>query len=196
MNEQEERVALWERLDAWGQSCGLLCNTAGSWSLHSVTPPCRVSGECGVCPKFSSSPGRPTGANHRAPLLQLRSPTRRRPICLGRVTHLGSPLPNSPPCPACPAGSASPPPPHLPPISHLVPPRLSRATPSGIFPPWGGKCAGQSSGDGGRGAPPRARARPRPSLSVTQPRGCRGTQVRGASESRGSRWVLGDRTLP
>lgn len=43
------------------------------------------------------------------------------------------------------------------------------------FPPRGRDAAGQTSGAEGRGALPRAPARPRPSDPVTQPRGCRGT---------------------
>lgn len=67
------------------------------------------------------------------------------------------------------------------PVFHLTPPLISGRSLSGDFHPGVGGAAGQRSGDGGRGAPPRARVRPRPGRPVTQPRRLSRNQARGAA---------------
>lgn len=163
-------VALCERPNARGQSGGPLGALQGGGSLLSVT----VSAWAGLggvwgCPEFCSSPGREREARRgsgrpdsrrgsqgaSAPRPRLGGPSRRRRSGPRPVTHPRGPLPSAPPGPA--ESACQPPPqdpsPHVP--SRPSPLISGRSLP-GFFHPGVGGAAGERSGDGGRGALPRA----------------------------------------
>lgn len=143
----------------WRPFCPSICSTAGSESLHLVTLHFGGSRASvgGICPALRASlAGRPAGVPRRLGFSlagagagdslagRLSSAPPRRPSPRGRPPRL--PPPKGPHLPSRPSPA----------------PLLSPAAPCGTFPPRGRRLRGQRSGDGGRRAPPRAPAQPRP----------------------------------
>lgn len=157
---------------ARGHSGGPLAALRGSGSPHGHSPP-------GPRGEGRGSAGRPGegGSGHGAP----RPPAPPR----GPSRRAGDSPPRA--CPRSPPRTARPPSPS--------PESLPRPRPSPLiggrsrrdFSTLGWGCGGQRSGDGGRGAPPRARVRPRLGGPVTQPRRLSRNRARGASGAGGER---------
>lgn len=165
--------------------------------------------ECGVGPEFCRSrPGeggapRRGPAGRRARATERLGPPRRRggPSRRARAARAGDSRPRA--CPQLPSPhgllraarlpAPSPEPLPLPRPSPLI----SGRSLSGFFHPGVGGAAGQRSGDGGRGAPPRARGRPRLGGPVTQPRRLsRNPSSGGVGCPRSAEWPRRNRAQP